>query len=213
MHPAVFPHSVFMCFMWFSKYMVVTSAKSINSLMLFVIFVILIIANICCYQWWWWWWCCSSSSSGGGGGGGISIKFSVVGVVTTLKDWAVGVLSQQEQEIYPFSNTLSGVNTTSHSIDTGVSFWGWSGKGVQLTNRLHSVLRLKMGRVTLLSPNIPKSYHYYYYYYYYYYYLQPLYRVFTITYQKQTMFLSYVPLQLFCSFNLWHKLHLMLNVV
>jgi hypothetical protein len=74
-----------------------------------------------------------------------------------------------------------------------------------------------MSRATLLSPYVPswcepgKSYHYYYYYYYYYY-LQPLYGVFTITYPKQTMFLRYVPLQLFCSYNLWHKLRLVLNV-
>ena len=41
MHPAVFPHSVFMCFIWFSKYMVVTSAKSINS----SIFVLITFCN------------------------------------------------------------------------------------------------------------------------------------------------------------------------
>jgi hypothetical protein len=41
MHPAIFPHSVFMCFIWFLKYMVVTSAKSINSL----IFVLITFCN------------------------------------------------------------------------------------------------------------------------------------------------------------------------
>jgi hypothetical protein len=45
--------------------------------------------------------------------------------------------------------------------------------------------------ITFLSPEI----------YYYYYYLSPLCRVFTHTYLKQTMFLGYVVLQLFCSYK------------
>ena len=43
-----------------------------------------------------------------------------------------------------------------------------------------------------------------YYYYYYYYVLLPLCRVFTIMYLKQTTFLVYIMLQLFCIYNLCH---------
>jgi len=44
----------------------------------------------------------------------------------------------------------------------------------------------------------------YYYYYYYCYVLSPLCRIFTVIYLKQTMFLGYIMLQHFCSYNLWH---------
>jgi hypothetical protein len=40
------------------------------------------------------------------------------------------------------------------------------------------------------------------YYYYYYYYLPPLCRAFRIIYVKQTMYLGYIVLQLFCTYNL-----------
>ena len=55
---------------------------------------------------------------------------------------------------------------------------------------------------------------YYYYYYYYYYYLSsssssllsPSCKVFTVLYLKQTMYLGYIVLQLFCTYNLRYML-------
>jgi len=40
--------------------------------------------------------------------------------------------------------------------------------------------------------------------YYYYYLLSPLHRIFTVIYLKQMVFLGYIMLQRFCSYNLWH---------
>ena len=44
----------------------------------------------------------------------------------------------------------------------------------------------------------------YYYYYYYYYLLSPLCRIFTNIRRKQTIFLRYIALKLFCCYNIWH---------
>jgi hypothetical protein len=57
-----------------------------------------------------------------------------------------------------------------------------------------TILRLH----TVLSNNNNNNY------YYYYYLLSPLCRVFTIIYRKQTVFLGYITLQLFCNYNIWY---------
>jgi len=48
-------------------------------------------------------------------------------------------------------------------------------------------------------------YCYYYYYYYYCYLLSTVHRVFTVIYLKQTMFLRYILVHLFCGYSLWYR--------